>query len=41
MKVKPRQSIGTVLKYSNPDALDILDKLLEINPKKRITAEEV
>lgn len=33
--------MGSVIKYSNPLAIDLLDKLLEINPKKRITSTEV
>lgn len=41
LQTKPRTPIGTVLKYPNPDALDLLDKLLEINPQRRISAAEV
>lgn len=29
------------IKYQNPLAIDLLDKMLEINPFKRITAKEV
>lgn len=41
LSVKARTPISSVLTYSNPEALDLLDKLLEINPKKRISCEEV
>ena len=40
-KPKPRQSLSKIIKYSNPVALDLLDKMVEINPFKRITAKEV
>ncbi|CAD8200715.1 unnamed protein product [Paramecium octaurelia] len=40
LQTKQKASIGSVIKYSNPQAIDLLDKLLEINPKKRITSAE-
>lgn len=33
--------MGHYIKYSNSLAIDLLDKMLEINPYKRITAKEV
>ena len=39
LQIKGRTSVGSVVKYPNPLAIDILDKMLEINPNKRITAE--
>lgn len=37
---KEPQSIKNVLNYSNPLALDLLDKMLQINPHRRITAKD-
>lgn len=37
---KPRNSVATFITYENPLALDLLDKMLQIDPKNRITAEE-
>ncbi|CAD8161180.1 unnamed protein product [Paramecium pentaurelia] len=36
----PPQSIKKLIDYSNPLAIDLLDKMLVINPHKRITAQE-
>ncbi|CAK93891.1 unnamed protein product (macronuclear) [Paramecium tetraurelia] len=40
LQTKMKCSIGSVIKYTNPHAIDLLDKMLEINPKKRITSAE-
>ncbi|CAD8095352.1 unnamed protein product [Paramecium primaurelia] len=40
LQTKQKCSIGSVIKYSNPLAIDLLDKMLEINPKKRITSAQ-
>jgi mitogen-activated protein kinase 1/3 len=32
LQTKNRTPISQVIKYTNPDALDLLDKMLEINP---------
>ncbi|KAL4432887.1 hypothetical protein ABPG74_014401 [Tetrahymena malaccensis] len=32
--------IGSFINYENPQALDLIDKMLAINPSKRITADE-
>ncbi|CAD8187520.1 unnamed protein product [Paramecium octaurelia] len=40
LQTKQKGTIGSVIKYSNPHAIDLLDKMLEINPKKRITSAE-
>ena len=37
---KPRVSLSKVLPYSNLLAIDLIEKMLEIDPKQRITAEE-
>lgn len=37
---KPRQKISKHIYYQNDLVLDLLDRMLEINPKKRITADE-
>ena len=37
---RKKQSIETYIKCDNPLALDILDKMLEINPINRITAAD-
>jgi len=37
---KPKRPLLSVVKYDNKDALDLLQKLLEIDPHKRIKASE-
>lgn len=37
---KPTQSVKEFIKYENPLALDLIDKMLTVNPEKRITAAE-
>lgn len=37
---KNPQSVATFINYENPVALELIDRLLAIDPKKRITAEE-
>lgn len=37
---KPRQPWSNIIKRANPLALDLLDKMLEFNPDKRISVEE-
>jgi len=36
----PKRPLLSVVRYDNDDALDLLSKLLEIDPRKRITAAE-
>jgi serine/threonine protein kinase len=40
LPVKPVVSVTSFIKYDNKDCLDLLDKMLIINPLRRITAEE-
>jgi len=37
---KPKQKWSDVCKKANPLALDLLDKMLQFNPAKRITVDE-
>lgn len=37
---KPKTPLLSLVKYENPDALDLLQKLLAVNPAERITAAE-
>jgi len=37
---KPRRPLLSLIEYENPEAIDLLQKLLEINPSKRIKASE-
>eukprot|EP00826_Nyctotherus_ovalis_P061180 TRINITY_DN8679_c0_g1_i6.p1 TRINITY_DN8679_c0_g1~~TRINITY_DN8679_c0_g1_i6.p1 ORF type:complete len:138 (+),score=19.77 TRINITY_DN8679_c0_g1_i6:693-1106(+) len=36
---KHKIPLNTLIKYENPLAIDLLEKMLEFNPKKRITAQ--
>ena len=36
----PPKKLGALFPHASPDALDLLNKLLQFNPAKRITAEE-
>ena len=40
LPTKPSISVKEFIKYENSDCLDLLDKMLVINPLKRITADE-
>ena len=37
---KPKQNIKYIVFSKNPLALDLVQKMLEINPEKRITAKQ-
>lgn len=37
---RARMDIQKIIKYPNPKALDLLDKMLVFNPKKRISVED-
>lgn len=37
---KKKVPLNTIIKYSDPQALDLLSKMLELNPKRRITPLE-
>ena len=40
LPAKKKTKLSTVMKYSNKLALDLLDKLLEFDPRRRIRAED-
>jgi len=37
---KSKIPLSSIIKYSNPLAIDLLEKMLELNPKRRISAKE-
>lgn len=40
LPTEPKRPLLSIVKYQNPEALDLLQKLLEIDPSKRIKASE-